>query len=78
MPPRDGWIGAQGVGQFPMTQTQYDKIMSDAAEKECRDRLAELGEAKVRLMYENHMFPTAWHAHVIEWLSEQEATKSTR
>lgn len=25
-PPREGWTGAQGTGQYPMTQTQYDKL----------------------------------------------------
>ena len=46
--------------------------MNDAAKKECEDRLAELGEAKVRLMHADHAFPTAWHAHVVEWLSAKQ------
>jgi hypothetical protein len=46
--------------------------VNDAAKKECEDRLAELGEAKVRLMHADHAFPTAWHAHVVEWLSAKQ------
>lgn len=26
MPPHKGWVGAQGSGQYPMTQTQYDAL----------------------------------------------------
>jgi hypothetical protein len=49
--------------------------MNDAAKKECEDRLVELGDAKVRMMHENGMFPVAWHAHIIEWLSAKEQKK---
>lgn len=49
--------------------------MNDAAKKECEDRLVELGEAKVRLMYANHAFPIAWHAHIVEWLVAKDQKK---
>ena len=29
MTPPEGWIGAQGTGQYPMTQTQYDALNKD-------------------------------------------------